>query len=93
MPRAKKETAPEVEGAEPAAKVNETKAEKFSRLGKYRTTNALVRIAQLETLGGSGYESTPQQRAAILAALRKGVDKVEAAFSTVKGDSKPAFDF
>lgn len=40
----------EVQDAEPAAKANETKAEKFIRLGEYRMNKAIDAIGRLEHL-------------------------------------------
>lgn len=56
---------------------NETKAEKFVRLGVPRVTRAIKAIGAIGNLGGSGYESTAEQQEKIIAALRAEVDKVE----------------
>ena len=47
---------------EPAAKNNETKAEKFIRLGEYRMNKAIDAIGRLEHLANkSAYEYTAEQ--------------------------------
>lgn len=56
---------------------NETKAQKFVRLGVPRVTRAIKAIGAIGNLGGSGYESTPEQQEKIIAALRGAVDSVE----------------
>ena len=45
---------------EPAAKNNETKAEKFIRLGEYRMNKAIDAIGRLEHLANA-YEYTAEQ--------------------------------
>lgn len=56
---------------------NETKAQKFVRLGVPRVTKAVKAIGAIGNLGGNGYESTPEQQEKIIAALRSAVDAVE----------------
>ena len=54
-------TAEEMQG-EPAAKENETKAEKFIRIGEYRMNKAVDAIGRLENLANRGsYEYTQEQ--------------------------------
>ena len=54
-------TAEEMQG-EPAAKENETKAEKFIRIGEYRMNKAVDAIGRLENLANrSSYEYTQEQ--------------------------------
>lgn len=48
---------------EPAAKNNETKAEKFIRLGEYRMNKAIDAIGRLELLANkSAYENIQRSR-------------------------------
>ena len=55
---------------EPAAKNNETKAEKFIRLGEYRMNKAIDAIGRLEHLANrSAYEYTAEQVEAMFGAL------------------------
>lgn len=57
---------------EPAAKNNETKAEKFIRLGEYRMNKAIDTIGRLEHLANrSAYEYTAEQVEAMFGALEK----------------------
>lgn len=54
-------TTEEMQG-EPAAKENETKAEKFIRIGEYRMNKAVDAIGRLENLANRGsYEYTQEQ--------------------------------
>ena len=54
-------TTEETQG-EPAAKENETKAEKFIRIGEYRMNKAVNAIGRLENLANRGsYEYTQEQ--------------------------------
>ena len=53
--------------------VEETKADAFVRLAVKRTNAAIARIALIGNLGGSQYDSTPEQRAAIEKALVKAL--------------------
>ena len=54
-------TTEEMQG-EPAAKENETKAEKFIRIGEYRMNKAVNAIGRLENLANRGsYEYTQEQ--------------------------------
>ena len=57
---------------DPAAKNNETKAEKFIRLGEYRMNKAIDTIGRLEHLANrSAYEYTAEQVEAMFGALEK----------------------
>lgn len=59
---------------EPAAKNNETKAEKFIRLGEYRMNKAIDAIGRLEHLANrSAYEYTAEQVEAMFGALENKV--------------------
>ena len=73
---------------EPAAKNNETKAEKFIRLGEYRMNKAIDAIGRLEHLANkSAYEYTAEQVEAMFGALENKVADVKAKFSTKKQDN------
>ena len=62
-------TTEETQG-EPAAKENETKAEKFIRIGEYRMNKAVDAIGRLENLANrSCYEYTQEQVDAMFQAL------------------------
>lgn len=60
---------------------NETKAQKFVRLGNKRVPKALKAIKQIAQLGGNGYESSPEQRAKIVTALESEVKAVKDIFA------------
>lgn len=78
----------EVQDAEPAANTNETKAEKFIRLGEYRMNKAIDAIGRLEHLANkSAYEYTAEQVEAMFGALEDKVADVKAKFSTKKQDN------
>lgn len=73
---------------EPVAKANETKAEKFIRLGEYRMNKAIDAIGRLENLSNrSSYEYTPEQVEAMFAALESKVAEVKEKFSMKKPES------
>jgi hypothetical protein len=64
------------------------KAADFKRLAVSRTNKALSTIRLVGNLSGSGYESNPDQIAAIFGALRTSLDEAEARFSgTAKTDT------
>lgn len=69
---------------------NETKAQKFVRLGVPRVQKAIKALDAIGNLAGSGYESTTEQQEKIITALREKLDAVEKrlAGNTVTG---PAF--
>ena len=70
-------TAEEMQG-EPAAKENETKAEKFIRIGEYRMNKAVDAIGRLENLANrSSYEYTQEQVDAMFQALEGRVAEVK----------------
>ena len=74
-------TAEEMQG-EPAAKENETKAEKFIRIGEYRMNKAVDAIGRLENLANRGsYEYTQEQVDAMFQALEGRVAEVKARFT------------
>ena len=57
----------------------ETKAAKFVRLGEARVTKAVKALRNLAKLGGTGYENTDEQRAAIEVLLAKEVAAINKA--------------
>mgnify|MGYP001546069765 FL=1 len=79
---------------EPIAKPNETKAEKFNRLARYRMTKALDRIEQLGHLSNrSQYEFTEQQISKMYTALNDQLNTTFARFKErAKDDSGFSFD-
>ena len=65
----------------PAAKENETKAEKFIRIGEYRMNKAVDAIGRLENLANrSSYEYTQEQVDAMFQALEGRVEEVKSRF-------------
>jgi hypothetical protein len=60
---------------------NETASEKFVRLANFRVNAVLKKLQGVRNLAGSQYESTPEQQAKILTALRSEIDGIEAVFS------------
>ena len=77
-------TAEEMQG-EPAAKENETKAEKFIRIGEYRMNKAVDAIGRLENLANRGsYEYTQEQVDAMFQALEGRVAEVKSRFAPKK---------
>ena len=70
----------------------ETKADKFQRLGKARTTRAIVAIRSLAKLATASYESTDEQRGKIFSTLRKELDAAEQSFKPKDKSGKPVFD-
>lgn len=79
---------------EPAAKKDETKAEKFIRLGEYRMNKAIDAIGRLEHLANkSAYEYTPEQVEAMFSVLESKVAEVKAKFTVTKTKENVAFSF
>ena len=77
-----------VQAAEPAAKANENKAEKFIRLGEYRMNTPIDTLGRLEHLANrSAYEYTAEQVEAMFGALENKVADVKAKFNTKKQDN------
>ena len=86
-------TAEEMQG-EPAAKENETKAEKFIRIGEYRMNKAIDAIGRIENLANrSAYEYTPEQVEAMFSVLESKVAEVKAKFTVTKNKENAAFSF
>ena len=82
-----------IQETEPAAKANETKAEKFIRLGEYRMNKAMDAIGRLENLANrSAYEYTPEQVEAMFSVLESRVAEVKAKFTAAKKENA-AFSF
>ena len=84
-------TTEETQG-EPAAKENETKAEKFIRIGEYRMNKAVDAIGRLENLANrSSYEYTQEQVDAMFQALEGRVVEVKARFMPKKAAESKTF--
>ena len=83
-------TAEEMQG-EPAAKENETKAEKFIRIGEYRMNKAVDAIGRLENRGS--YEYTQEQVDVMFQALEGRVAEVKARFTPKKAAESKTFSF
>lgn len=79
---------------EPAGKPEETKAEKFIRLGEYRMNKAMEAIGRLENLSNkSSYEYTPEQVEVMFSVLEERVAEVKAKFSMAKAKENTTFSF
>ena len=77
-----------MQDTEPAAKANETKAEKFIRLGEYRMNKAMDAIGRLENLANrSVYEYTPEQVEAMFSVLESRIAEIKAKFMTAKKEN------
>ena len=86
-------TAEEMQG-EPAAKENETKAEKFIRIGEYHMNKAVDAIGRLENLANRGsYEYTQEQVDAMFHALEGRVAEIKARFTPKKTAESKSFSF
>ena len=73
---------------------NETKAEKFVRLGEYRMNKAIDAIGRLEHLANrSAYEYTPEQVEAMFSVLEQRVADVRGKFAAVKPKEGVSFSF
>ena len=64
--------------------VNETKAEKFTRLATARMNKLMHDLSSLEKLSGSGYEYTPEQVEKMFTALQEKIDTAKAKFEKTK---------
>ncbi len=79
---------------ENTAKAEETKAEKFIRLGEYRINKAIDVIGRIENLANrSAYEYTPEQVEAMFSVLESKVAEVKAKFAMTKKKENAAFSF
>ena len=77
-----------------AEKKEETKAEKFVRLGEYRMNKAIDAIGRLENLANkSSYEYTPEQVEAMFSVLESKVAEVKQKFKPAKAKENTAFSF
>ena len=76
------------------AKTEETKAEKFVRLGEYRINKVIDAIGRIENLANrSAYDYTPEQVEAMVAVLESKVAEVKAKFTAVKAKENTVFSF
>ena len=82
------------ENTEVTSKQEETKAEKFIRLGEYRMYKAMDAIGRLEHLANkSAYEYTPEQVEAMFSTLELRVADVKAKFTVTKTRENATFSF
>lgn len=82
----------ETENTAVKEKQEETKAEKFVRLGEYRMNKAIDAIGRLENLANkSSYEYTAEQVEAMFLVLESKVAEVKQKFTPTKGNA--AFSF
>lgn len=73
---------------------DESKAEKFVRIGEYRMNKAIDAIGRLENLANrSAYEYTSEQVEAMFSVLEKSVADIKAKFTAVKQKEGIAFSF
>lgn len=81
--------------AEMPAKENETKAEKFIRLGEYRMNKAMDAIGRLEHLANrSAYEYTQKQVDAMFTVLETRIAEIRKKFDATKDkEAKASFSF
>mgnify|MGYP001124820272 FL=1 len=77
-----------------AAKENETKAEKFIRIGEHRMNKAVDAIGRLGNLANrSSYEYTQEQVDAMFQALEGRVAEVKSRFAPKKAPEGKSFSF
>lgn len=75
-------------------KPEETKAEKFVRIGEYRMNKAIEAIGRLENLSNrSAYEYTPEQVEAMFSVLEQRVAQVREKFAAAKPKEGVFFSF
>ncbi len=75
-------------------KAEETKAEKFIRLGEYRINKAIDAIGRIENLARrSAYDYTSEQVEAMFSVLESKVAEVKAKFIPTKAKENTAFSF
>ena len=73
---------------------NESKAEKFVRLGEYRMNKAIDAIGRLENLANkSSYEYTAEQVEAMFLVLESKVAEVKQKFTPAKAKGNATFSF
>ena len=83
-----------VENKEVTSKQEETKAEKFIRLGEYRMNKAMDAIGRLEHLANkSAYEYTPEQVETMFSTLESRVADIKAKFTVTKTRENATFSF
>lgn len=76
------------------AKENETRAEKFIRLGEFRMNKAMDAIARLENLSNrSSYEYSQEQVDAMFGALENQIADIKAKFVPKEAENKSTFSF
>lgn len=72
----------------------ETKAEKFIRIGEYRMNKAIDAIGRLENLANrSAYEYTQEQAEAMFSVLEQRVADIKAKFTVAKQKEGVSFSF
>lgn len=77
-----------------AEKAEETKAEKFIRLGECRMNKAIDAIGRIENLANrSAYDYTPEQVEVMFSVLESKVAEVKAKFTATKAKENTAFSF
>lgn len=77
-----------VQKLEPETRAEETKAEKFIRLGEYRINKAIDAIGRIDNLANrSAYDYTPEQVEVMFGALENKVADVKAKFNIKKQDN------
>ena len=77
-----------------AEKAEETKAEKFIRLGEYRINKAIDAIGRIENLSNrSAYDYTEEQVEAMFSVLESKVAEVKTKFTATKAKENTAFSF
>ena len=75
-------------------KPEETKAEKFVRIGEYRMNKAIDAIGRLENLANkSAYEYTQEQAEAMFLVLEQRVAQVREKFAAAKPKEGISFSF
>ena len=76
------------------AKTEETKAEKFVRLGEYRINKVIDAIGRIENLANrSAYDYTPEQVEAMFSVVESKGAEVKAKFTAVKAKENTGFSF
>ena len=75
-----------------ADKPDETKNEKFRRLGKFHSNIIFMRLRRLKNLAGPGYESSEDEREYLLLQLDQGIDELREVLMAEK-PVEPEFDF
>ena len=75
-------------------KTEETKSEKFIRLGEYRINRAIDAIGRIENLANrSAYDYTPEQVEVMFSVLESKVAEVKAKCTATKVKGNTAFSF